>query len=890
MAYNFNESCVIVNKNKFTGEPMARRTFIVTAFILCICYQPAAGKQRPVVITARQCSYAEALAAKEIRRYIYLRTDELLSIVKSDGGIADISFIAVAEKDRDIVKKLTEADGKIKAIVAGLKPQEYLIKTVSAGNTKAVWIVGGDSAGVLYGTYRFIERFGVRFYLYGDVVPDEKINFVIPEIDEVGRPLFELRGILPFHDFPEGPDWWDVDEYKAVIGQLPKMRMNFIGLHTYPEKNPDCQFGNSEPTVWIGIPQDIGPDGTVKFSYPSRHFTTMSKAWGYKPKKTSEFSLGASELFERDDYGADYMEGMSPWPETPEKCNELFKRFGAVLNDAFSFAHRLDVKTCVGTEAALSEPNVLKQRLRDMGKDPFSSATVQEIYEGMFTRIKQAYPIDYYFLWTPEDWTWLGAKDVAVEAVVKDLKMATASAEKVKAPFTLATCGWVLGPQNNRTLFDTVLPKKIPLTCISRDVGFAFVEPGFAKVQGRPKWSIPWLEDDPALTMPQLWAGRMRRDAFDSLSYGCSGLMGIHWRTRIISPNIAALARAGWNQDFAKGIVSDPNKIERDPNNVPRDLPVSDFYADWAIAELGPAVAEPIEKLFAKLDGGPFSNVIGQRKTNLPRPATWIDGPGGIRPNETSWKEEKKNYAFVAEMANLRGEVKGAGNLERFDYWLNNFKYLREAGALGCIYGRFNKAVEKITAQDNPQERKKLAKEIALPIRREMAAKITDAHKYLLQTVNTTGEMGTVANWQERVIPKLLDQTRQKLCELTGEEIPEDKLLSKQYSGKARVFVPTVRTSVEAGENLRLKVIILDSASPKEAAVYWNNIGDKKYNKLELAHIGRGVYGVTIPAENVKQNDFEYHIIVTTIKGEKLYWPATAPRKRQTVIVVEASK
>ena len=88
-----------------------------------------------------------------------------------------------------------------------------------------------------------------------------------------------------------------------------------------------------------------------------------------------------------------------------------------------------------------------------------------------------------------------------------------AAAEKVGTPFTLATCGWVLGPPDDRALFDKVLPKNCPLSCINREVGHAPVEPGFAKVEGRPKWAIPWMEDDPALIIPQLWAGRMREDA-----------------------------------------------------------------------------------------------------------------------------------------------------------------------------------------------------------------------------------------------------------------------------------------------------------------------------------------------------------------------------------------
>ena len=97
-------------------------------------------------------------------------------------------------------------------------------------------------------------------------------------------------------------------------------------------------------------------------------------------------------------------------------------------------------------------------------------------------------------------------------------------------------------------MFDNLLPKEMPMSCINRNVGFAPVEVGFTRVEGRPEWAIPWLEDDPGLTIPQLWVGRMRRDAADALAYGCSGLLGIHWRTRVLGPNVSALAKAAWEQ------------------------------------------------------------------------------------------------------------------------------------------------------------------------------------------------------------------------------------------------------------------------------------------------------------------------------------------------------
>jgi len=461
------------------------------------------------IVSPEGATEAERLAAKEIRRYLYLRTGKLLPIVRSDGKLpSKTSLVVVGQKDSGIAKKLIRKDVRLKANVAVLEPQQYLLKTLNYRKPRAILITGGDSIGTLYAAYRFVEHFGVRFYLHGDTIPDKRIALKMPKLDEKGKSLFNLRGIQPFHDFPEGPDWWNTDDYKAVIAQLPKLRMNFFGLHTYPQGGV-----GPEPTVWIGMPREFNQDGTVKSSYPSRHFTTanVTGAWGYKPAKTGDYAFGAADIFERDDYGPDYMRRMNPWTQlSEEKANELFNRMGDVLKEAFEYAHALGVKTCVGTETPLTIPDVAKERIKTIGKDPSDPAVVQEVYEGMFQRITKAYPLDYYWFWTPEGWTWGNPTDKQLEATLADFRAAIAAAGKVKTPFTLATCGWVLGPPKDRALFDNVLPREMPVSCINRNVGFAPAEPGFARVKGRPKWAIPWLEDDPAMIIPQLWAGRMQ--------------------------------------------------------------------------------------------------------------------------------------------------------------------------------------------------------------------------------------------------------------------------------------------------------------------------------------------------------------------------------------------
>ncbi|MBN2473855.1 MAG: hypothetical protein JXB62_04565 [Pirellulales bacterium] len=982
-------------------------------------------------------TFGEALAAKEIRRYVYLRTGTLLPMVDTEAATPDGGLIVVASlSDFEDGRLLPDAELRTKLVaeIGRLEENQHLLRTVRHKGRSVLLVTGRGPGAPLYSAYRLAERLGVRFYLHGDVVPDRRVPLTMPQIDETSQPLFELRGIQPFHDFPEGPDWWDADGYKAIVGQLPKLRMNFFGLHTYPQGGV-----GPEPAVWIGAPGDFQADGKVTFSYPSRHFTTanVTGAWGYQSAKTGDYRFGAADLFADDDHGAGYMRGMNPWTGmSPEQGNALFDRFGVLLGDVFGFARQLGVKTCLGTETPLTIPTPVQGRLKALGKDPSDPAVVQEVYEGMFGRIRATHPLDYYWFWTPEGWTWSGTKQEQIDATLADFRAAIAAAQKVEAPFTLATCGWVLGPPQDRALFDNVLPKEMPMSCINREVGHAPVEPGFANVGGRPKWAIPWLEDDPALIIPQLWAGRMRKDAADARQYGCTGLMGIHWRTRILGPNVSALAQAAW-QRIGPDATTDEwphppaprppegpqgGKYARFPNNsmadtdddplyqsvrydvgayhldVPngkyvvtlklcephydahhkrvfgvkiqgrqvidtldlfrqagknkaldytfrdvevadgrlaidfvyqleypciaaivvqgekvtrkincggpayqdyaadwpestdggrqRFLPCDDFYLDWATAQFGPEAAEPIAELFTRIDG------------RLPRPSTWVGGPGGIQPDARGWEEACKQYAFVAELAQLQPRIQGAGNRQRFGFWLSQFRYLRAVAQINCTWHRFNEAMKQVKAADTVEARQGLARELALPIRQELVAQVAEVHRHLLETAETAGLLGNVTNWQQHLLPELLTKPGEELAAALGEDLPAEAVPSKRHRGEARLFVPVVRTSLIAGEAWSLQAILLpaENRRPREIAVYRRELGTADFTKVLLQHAGRGVYTLSMPAEAVSR-DFEYYVEAAFdasagLDGapvqEALRFPPTAPRLNQTVVVVES--
>jgi hypothetical protein len=97
---------------------------------------------------------------------------------------------------------------------------------------KLVWLVSGDSPrGVLYGAYALLEAAGMTFQISGDLSPDPYDDFSLPEIDDVQRPEFERRGFLLPFPLNLHESMWGLDDYRQLIDQMAKLRLNYINLN-----------------------------------------------------------------------------------------------------------------------------------------------------------------------------------------------------------------------------------------------------------------------------------------------------------------------------------------------------------------------------------------------------------------------------------------------------------------------------------------------------------------------------------------------------------------------------------------------------------------------------------------------------------------------------------
>ena len=958
----------------------------------------------------------ERFAARELQRYVYVRTGDLVPVRVQKGIPEGPAFFVGTQREAP------GSGGKLPA-------QDYLIQSRPAGVSQLVEIHGGDDVGTLYGVYRFAERLGVRFYLHGDVIPDGRIPFRFPEFTDHGHALFSVRGLQPFHDFAEGPDWWNTDDYLCVMGQLAKLRMNFIGLHTYP----DSTVG-PEPSVWIGLPGQSDDSGQVGAAYPASYQTTGRSGkpwWTYAPMRTSDFVGGAAALYDRDDFGSDVMRDEGYEQQTPAGSALVFNRTAKMLGTAFAEARRLGVLTCIGTETPLTLPAAVQDEIRRRGRDPKDPAVVKDAYTAMFDRIAKASPADYYWLWTPETWTWEGNGAGEFKATADDLQAALDALGALHSPMKLATCGWVLGPQSDRAALDRFLPADSPMSAINAAVGYGPIDRQFANLSERPRWAIPWLENDGDLTSPELWTGRMRYDAADALRLGCTGLIGIHWRTRILAPAISALAAAAWDQswvpedfdisrippqtasgadggraisatapvsgtdqgglyrtnrvgmktydllvpngsyrvrlgfselqDAAPGrrvfsvklqgavaldrldlaakygvnvAVTDEFKdvkvtdahlrveftaqvgepaiavIEvlgvtkvgeasyarriacggpawenydadllagspRPPEN--RTMPVGAFYRDFASANFGEDGAGAIGGIFSAIDG-----------TSLPVPSHWIDGPGDIAVPGEPWATVAPAYDFVGRLEALRPLVRGSANLDRYDYWLSQFRSMRLIAQIGCTAGALDREMRLIASLRDGAEAARHASEVALPLRESLAGLWTQLLRTEVAGASTSGELGTIANLEERsrTHRRILSMHDAELVKLLGYDLPQAASPSRGYAGSMRIIVPTVRTSFSQGEPVKLRVLVAAADDPSSVVLLWRPLGGREYTRENLRHVGRHVFEAALPELGTALPAIEYH--VEAQDGDaSARWPVSDSGLDQTVVMIE---
>jgi len=241
--------------------PMLRHHVLLisaTAFcVLTLGVSASAPATSVEIVIAKDADELERYAGAELERYLERLFAVSASVVSEPSPGADCLFLLGTARHHP---------GQ--ALGAGAFPtlsdQGFLLRKMTRANKPAMVIGGGSAASTMWGVYELVEHYGVRYLLSGDVYPQEKQEFFLPEIDRVYEPTFRMRWWRTMGDFPMGTEGWGMADYRPLVDQLAKLKFNRIRVGSSPSqpflhleiRGVKQQFA----TLWYGDRYPITPD------------------------------------------------------------------------------------------------------------------------------------------------------------------------------------------------------------------------------------------------------------------------------------------------------------------------------------------------------------------------------------------------------------------------------------------------------------------------------------------------------------------------------------------------------------------------------------------------------------------------------------------------------
>ncbi len=385
---------------------------------------PAGGATEQISIyVGRDAPALEQYAARELQRYLYQLSGSLPKIRTGVTAVDAAGFVLGRRKTNPLIEKLAAA-GQVKVSDADPGPQGYVLKRLAVGDKEVVVVAGSDERGCLYGVYGLLEEhYGIGFYLCGDVLPDRKAPLRLAHVDERKAPAAAIRGFLPWTNFPQSATVYSWEDWRFIIDQMAKMRMNFLHIHNYnetgllPRVSPVPRHNEMfHNFTYRGITSRVWM-ATVR----TGHF------WWGPPWDLAQYRFGAGDLFDDYDFGADctlHNEGLSN--------EEVFRKGASEFQKILAHAHARGVKVGLGLDI-----NVLPEDYKAKADDPGVVAARAE-------QIVRDYPdLDYLLCFQAED----TGSDPAKWASWRRTVMGFYEKLKARSPATrLAVAGWGLNP------------------------------------------------------------------------------------------------------------------------------------------------------------------------------------------------------------------------------------------------------------------------------------------------------------------------------------------------------------------------------------------------------------------------------------------------------------
>ena len=111
--------------------------------------------------------------------------------------------------------------------------QGIVLRRAELQGRPALIVGGGSPRATLWAVYAVVERWGVRYLVDRDVLPDKVAEFQLPDLDVVMEPVFRIRAHPTMQEFASSGESWGIADFRRLIDQLAKLKFNRINIYSY---------------------------------------------------------------------------------------------------------------------------------------------------------------------------------------------------------------------------------------------------------------------------------------------------------------------------------------------------------------------------------------------------------------------------------------------------------------------------------------------------------------------------------------------------------------------------------------------------------------------------------------------------------------------------------
>lgn len=338
---------------------------------------------------------------------------------------------------------------------------------------------------------------------------------------------------------------------------------------------------------------------------------------------------------------------------------------------------------------------------------------------------------------------------------------------------------------------------------------------------------------------PQFHVNRFAKDLSLAEQYGCQGVLGIHWRHRIVDPTAIYMGRRFWTPDLE-----------------PRH-----YYTVYAATQAKPARAEVLADLLADVDQNrrllatwngeylPDGHHINQGFSGDYSEAFTIESGFEI-PDRLMLEQQ----AVISELGALLEEADSPLEQERLGYLFGQIRFLdpyAEAWRKGVQLHKLIMAQQERRKQGAAADAALLIRSEGVPLWLEILHHVRRAVLSFQHTVATRNDLGMLASIHNKFVRIATFRLRASLLEFLDDlpaeaEAAYKAALAPDTELAARVFAPTRPSRLAQGESVLINAVAPGLLEVTGVTLCWRGLGNTAWQSLPMHCQGRRTYATTL--------------------------------------------